>query len=302
MAYDVRHMSGVEQRSGYAGESPKERLAATMRVLEEGVDAVIGSEQFAHYLSCMSKFWNYSFSNVCLIHTQRPEATRVAGYRRWLELGRQVKRGERGIKILVPHKMRVREDEAGDEQNQSVVTSFGVGTVFDVAQTEGQELPEPPLVRELRESSDAGSLLRSLLGTYLRSEGVSLEEGPTLPANGFYDPGTVRIVVGEHLVGNQRAKTLAHETAHFVAGHRLGMSGPDVETVAESSAFVVLQHFGIDSGEYSFPYVARWASDKQVLKRNLDAIQRTANQIIECLERPELSSASHSSVDMVDHY
>jgi len=87
-----------------------------------------------------------------------------------------------------------------------------------------------------------------------------------------------------HIDGDQATKTLMHETAHMVAGHALGMDHRDVETVAESAAFVVLQHYGIDSAEYTFPYLATWAQDRTVLKRNLSAVQHTAHRIIRGLE------------------
>jgi hypothetical protein len=92
------------------------------------------------------------------------------------------------------------------------------------------------------------------------------------------------------LIGDQATKTLAHETGHVVAGHTFGMNSRDVETVGESAAFAVLSHFGIDSSGYTFAYVARWAQDRAVLKRNLEAIQQTAHQIIEGLEGMEQAS------------
>lgn len=233
-------------------ESPRERLAATLRTLEAGVDAIVGSEEFGRYLTVMSRFHTYSFGNTMLIHLQRPDATRVAGYRRWQELGRQVRKGEQGIKILVPHRVKVEsEDEDGDQQ--VVIGSWGIGSVFDVAQTDGQTLAEPPVVREIRESSDAGSALFDHLTRYLDAEGIPVVREDTRPANGYWQPWSRRIALGFHLEGDQVTKTLAHETAHFVADHQLGMPKEDVETVAESSAFVVLQHYGIDSSEYSFP-------------------------------------------------
>jgi antirestriction protein ArdC len=257
-------------------------LAATLRSLEEGVDAIVGSEDFGRYLTVISHFHQYSFGNVTLIHMQRPEATRVAGFRKWQELGRQVRRGEQGIKILVPHRVKVQSEDESDEH--FVIRSFGVGTVFDITQSDGAPLPEPPVVREIRESSDAGAALFSHLARYLDAEGIPLVREDTLPANGYWEPSSRRITLGLHLEGDQATKTLAHETAHFVADHQLGMPKEDVETIAESSAFVVLQHYGIDSSGYSFGYVARWAKDRTVLKRNLDAIQRTAHRVIEGIE------------------
>ena len=282
LQYDIRHMSRYERAPGPGLESPREKLDATMKSLEEGVDTIVGSEEFGRYLSVMGRFHQYSFGNITLIHVQRPEATRVAGYKRWQELGRQVRRGEQGVKILVPHRKKLQSEDETEEQ--VVIRSFGVGTVFDVSQTEGEPLPEPPVVREIRESTDIGAALFRHICRYLDSEGIPVAREDTSPANGYWEPLSRRIAVGLHLEGDQRTKTLAHETAHFVADHQLGMAKEDVETVAESAAYVVLQHYGIDSSGYSFGYVARWAKDRQVLKRNLDAIQRTAHTIIEGIE------------------
>jgi len=280
----------------YQQESPRERLAATLQVLEAGVDAIVSGEEFSRFLSAMSRFHHYSFGNVILIHVQRPSATQVAGYRKWLELGRQVKRGESGIKILVPHKREVNsaEEEVDEGDKRVVVTSFGTGTVFDISQTEGDPLPEPPLVRQIREASETGTTLLSHLGLYLEAEGIAVSHEQTQPANGYWEPAGRRIVLGLHLEGDQRAKTLAHETAHFVAGHELGMPNEDVETIAESAAFVILGHYGIDSSEYSFPYVARWAKDRRVLNRNLAAIQTIAHRIIDGLDGFDLPTSDHT--------
>jgi hypothetical protein len=158
-------------------------------------------------------------------------------------------------------------------------------------------MPEPPIVREIRESSDAGSALFGHLARFLDAEGIPLVREDTRPANGYWEPTARRIAVGVHLEGDQVTKTLAHETAHFVADHQLGMPKEDVETIAESSAFVILQHYGLDSSGYSFPYVARWAKDRQVLKRNLDAIQRTAHRVIEGVEGCVVSDGHDSPVN-----
>ena len=102
--------------------------------------------------------------------------------------------------------------------------------------------------------------------------------------NGYFAPDRRQIGMHARLTGDQATKTLAHETAHFVAGHRAGLARDDAETVAESAAYVLLQHYGIDSGGYTFPYVARWVADRTVLTRNLAAIQQTAHAIITAIE------------------
>lgn len=277
------------ERSPQCTESPRERVAAAMQTLEQGVESIVDGEDFRRFLTVVARFHTYSFGNTFLIAMQRPDATRVAGYRKWQELGRQVKKGEQGIKILVPHKLRVQPSETEEDEKRTIVTSFGVGTVFDIAQTEGEALPEPPVAREIRESTDAGTSLFGHLERYLDAHSISVVREDTRPAKGYWEPLSRRVALDERLEGDQATKTLAHETAHFVAGHELGIPRNDAETVAESSAFVVLQHYGIDSSEYSFAYVSRWAQDKQVLKRNLDSIQKTAHAVIEGIEGCALS-------------
>nr|MBA2453182.1 ImmA/IrrE family metallo-endopeptidase [Chloroflexia bacterium] len=193
-------------------------------------------------------------------------------------LGRQVRKGEHGIRILVPHR-RVIELDEGEET--TIVRGFGVGTMFDVSQTDGEPLPEPPQVRELREATDTGRALYQALERYVTTQGISVVRAELARGNGYYAPMRRQIAIHNRLSGDQATKTLAHETAHFVADHRGGIAREDAETVAESVAYVVLSHYGIDSGNYSFAYVARWAEDRQVLKRNLDAIQRAAHVLVD---------------------
>ncbi|MDQ3547830.1 MAG: ArdC family protein [Chloroflexota bacterium] len=261
--------------------SSEDRLAATLRTLDEGIASILDSDAFARYLDVMSRFHHYSFGNVMLILAQQPDATQVAGYRRWQQLGRQVKKGEQGIRILVPHK-RVVELEKGEET--TIVRSFGVGSVFDISQTDGDPLPEPPAVQEIREATDTGAALYRALETYVSAQGLTVVREELARGYGYYAPLRKQIGIDSRLVGDQATKTLAHETAHFVADHRCGMPREDAETVAESAAYVVLQHYGLDSSGYTFAYVARWAEDRAVLTRNLSAIQQTSHAIIAGIE------------------
>ncbi len=230
-----------------------------------------------------------------LILTQAPEATRVAGYRKWQELGRQVKKGEKGIAILVPHKRRLRREqdeseERGEDEAQrgiTTVSSFGVGRVFDISQTDGDPLPEPPRPEMVDGTSDTGMRLYTDLLDYLELHGVTAGREETQPSNGYYQPLNRHVGIGLHIDGDQATKTLAHETAHMVAAHSPGVERRDAETVAESAAFVVLTHYGIDSSDYTFPYVATWAQDRAVLKRNLAAIQQVSHRIIAGIEGEE---------------
>jgi len=264
-----------------------------MALLERGIEGILDSEGFAAYLKTMARFHTYSFRNVLMILAQRPEATQVAGYKTWQTLGRQVQKGEKGIVIFVPHKKRLREsldmpnDErpAGEaEQPTHVVTGYGLGRVFDVAQTTGEPLPEAPEPINLNGESETGTRIDRRLSRFLIEDGVRLSVEDTGRANGYYRPAQRLIALSDRLTGDQRVKTLVHEAAHYLADHRGQVTREDAETVAESSAFVVLAHYGIRSDSYSFPYVARWAEDTAVLKRNLAEVQGVAAGLIAGIE------------------
>jgi len=231
--------------------------------------------------------------------TQAPAATRVAGYKKWQELGRQVRKGEKGIVILVPHKRRLTRDQkdTGDEQKEegiaaertalTSVSGFGIGRLFDISQTDGDPLPEPPHPEMVDGASDTGMRLYADLLDYLELHGVTTGREDTEPANGYYQPFNRHVGIGHHINGDQATKTLTHEVAHMVSGHLSGGERRDAETIAESAAFVVLTHYGIDSSDYTFPYVATWAQDRAVLKRNLAAIQQVSHRIIAGIEGEE---------------
>ncbi len=266
-----------------AKERAQERMQQAMALLEDGIAAILDGDSFAGYLRAMSRFHHYSAHNVALILAQNPDATRVAGYRAWQQLGRQVRKGEKGLVILVPLVSRVKGDgdTEADEQDERVVTRFGVGYVFDVAQTDGEPLPDPPAVEAITGATDRGAALWEALVEWLTVQGVGVEVADCGQANGSYAPATRTIAVHERLISTDQAtKTLAHEAAHFVADHSGLVAREDAETVAEGAAYVVLHHFGLDTGGYSFPYVARWAEDKGVLRRNLEAIRATAGALI----------------------
>jgi len=265
-----------------AHERAQERMVAALVLLDAGIGAIVDGASFRAYLATLARFPTYSARNVALIHAQRPDATRVAGYRAWQALGRQVRKGERGIRILAPYRRALAEgDEQGDADDRgALVTGFGVATVFDLAQTEGAPLADAPAPHLLAGASDAGTWLWERLAAFLAAEGLALIREETGRANGYYVPARRRVAVHARLTGDQAAKTLAHECAHHVAGARAGARGADAETIAEGAAFVVLHHFGIDAGGYTFPYVARWAADRAVLTRNLEAIRATAYTLI----------------------
>jgi antirestriction protein ArdC len=273
-------MSAMTQRQ--TRESGQDKLQAALKALEQGVEAITDSGEFRRYLTMMARLHQYSSSNAMLIMTQRPDATTVAGYRRWQQLGRQVRKGEKGLVILAPVVRKA--DDEGDDTTK-VVAGFRITTVFDVSQTDGDDLPEPPTAEAIKSATDKGGELVHRLEAWLSTQDVLVEVGECGNAHGYYQPGARRIVLSPGIMGtDHQAKTLCHEAAHYVAGHRGYMSRGDCETIAEASAFCVLSHFGLDTSSYSFGYVAGWAQDGDVLKHNLEAIRRTAHDIIAALE------------------
>jgi antirestriction protein ArdC len=268
-----------------------DRQRAVLQKLEEGTEAILTSEGFQRYLTLASKFHQYSFQNTILIMVQRPEATLVNAYERWKKLNRQVQKGEHGIKIFYPMVRKIEEadPDTGELSEETRLVSFGVGNVFDVSQTEGEPLPEPPDVREHTETDDKATAVHLKLSRFLMDEGVRLSsEELHGHKRGYWSPDkrliAVRRTEGVSPFAVGPTRTLVHEAAHFLADHRGQVGRVDAEAVAEGAAFVTMSHFGLDVGESSFPYIAGWAKDKTVLKRNVGEIQKVSSGLIVAIE------------------
>ena len=263
----------MEGRLG-RGTEPQARIDILQR-FEDAVGAIQDSESFRRWLDVSSRFHQYSLGNQLLIALARPDASYVAGYNAWLKLGRHVRRGEKGIAIMVPHRRKVTNDDGEGEQR---VTGFGTGYVFALEQTDGEPLP---MVAVPTLEGDAGADLWDGLIRFAEREGVQVTRTPSdqLPPEtmGYYLPGKKHIVVVEYSQ-RQRTKTLAHKLMHHIA---LVDDRAENECIAEAGAYVVCAHFGIDTGERSFPYVAAWAKDKSVLKKVLGTIQTASATLIE---------------------
>lgn len=265
-----------------ASQEARERLDAALADLET-------SEGWARYLETRAKFHRYSFGNVMLIAFQRPEASRVAGYKAWQALGRQVRKGEKGIRILAP--MIRKDKETGDSE----CFGFKCVSVFDVAQTDGE--PLPGACRLLSEGGDQADYMA--LQDHAEAEGLTVEVEECAPANGFIDREGRRIVIGTHCFETgspaQRIKTLAHELAHW---HDLGPDQDpaayrrdDAEIVAESVAFIVGQAIGLDTSDYSAGYVLSWAGgDRQKLKGLAERIDQAAHPLLTMFEREAVAA------------
>ena len=281
-----------------------EKTKAAFKRIEQGVKDVYSSENFKQYLSCLSKFHSYSLNNTLLILSQKPEATLVAGYRSWQNnFNRHVNKGEKGLTILAPVVFKEKRemnqlDENGNivldasgntlkEEREVNITYFRTTTVFDISQTSGE--PLPTFVHDLTGSSQEVQALIQTIQTICtipiefktETEDLVLLTG----AKGYYSPSTDKIVVNKDLEDLQIAKTLIHEYAHSILHKQTNKTHSQREIEAESLAFVLCNHFGIDTSEYSFGYIASYA-DKEFdeLKSILLNIQSTAHEMIEKIE------------------
>ena len=289
-------------------ESRADRVKAITDKLEAGIAALFQSETYKAYLSTMAKFHNYSLNNTLLIAMQKPDATLVAGYQAWQKQHqRHVKKGEKGIQIIAPSPYKAKKEREVldpatgrpklDAQGKPVreiveveYPAFRVATVFDVSQTEGKELPSLG-VDELTGKVDSyGKLLSALTETC--PVPIGFEEIGS-GAKGYYHTTEHRIALQEGMSEAQTVKTLIHEMAHQrLHSHekekpreeRLNARSKEVE--AESVAYTVCQHFGIDTSDYSFGYIAGWSSGKETaeLKESLGKIRDAASELITGIE------------------
>jgi antirestriction protein ArdC len=225
-----------------------------MALLREGIVALTSSDQWRRHLDCQSRFHRYSFGNVVLIDAQRPESTRVAGFRSWKALDRTVRRGERAIWILAPMKFR-KEITDQDVSDDRVVRGFKSVPVFDISQTEGADLPV--VCRKLTENGSCAWIDRLAAAAGLIGYSVQPTELPEgLNGDCSFDLRRIRVEVRNSSA--QQVKTLAHELAHALL-HQGQTDRRLAELEAESTAYVVCRRLGVDTGLYSFGYVASWA-------------------------------------------
>lgn len=304
-----------ETPRGHGSSNPK--LQPTLDLLEEGVKGITDSRSFKEFLRFQSRFHEYSFNNTMLILLQHRSATKVAGFKRWKELGRHVKKGERGIKILAPVFRKVEDPETGEEIR--VMCGCKPVTVFALDQTAPEpgadSIPEPPKPGEPVEDPDSPDAARGLerkLRIVCEREGVDVCASRLSRGNyGYYDRLNTRIVLSRSLSEIERATTLAHELVHhFLHGVRSSqpaaepgtgeagagevetdprvLSAAVKETEAEGAAFVVCHRYGLDTGAFSFAYVARAASDPELLKGCLSRIQKAASKVIAGIESERL--------------
>lgn len=302
------------KRQGKSAEDKRAEMEALHAQLAASVEALRSSERWAAYLEFCRSFHRYSLNNLLLIMAQRPSATRVAGYRAWQSKGRQVRKGERGIRIFGTGTVKVRQDdeaeslagEAGEEPKRRRV--FFPVSVFDIEQTD--VMPGHEDVSEVARvlTGDDVHGIAQRVTDYLTAQGVRVEVAPLVGPNGYSapaDPETgqpVRVVIAEHLAPAQRAKTALHEAAHIVLGHLdddhseyLAHRGR-YEVEAESVAYVVAGMLGLDSSDYSTGYVAGWArsAEPDVLQSTAGRVLAAVRTLVEALHLADAAEVSEA--------
>ena len=292
-------------------ENQKDRLKEITDRLEQGILEVFESERYKEYLRVMSRFHHYSFNNTMLIALQKPDASLIAGFSAWKNThGRTVKKGEKGIRIIAPAPFKVKQEtekldpktnmplvgadgNAIIEEKEITIPAYKVVSVFDVSQTEGKELPSigvDELTGDVSQYEDFFTALKKVSPVPIALEHI---EGS---AHGYYHLAEKRIAIDDNMSELQTLKTAIHEIAHAKL-HDIDLNAPKEEkenhpnqrtreVEAESIAYTVCQHYGLDTSDYSFGYVAGWSSGKELseLKGSLETIRLAASELIDSID------------------
>ena len=286
----------------------KQRVQELTDKLEQGLQDLFNSDSYCNYLRTMSKFHNYSFNNTLLIAMQKPDATLVAGYKAWQKnFERHVNKGEKAIRILAPAPYKIKEerdkidpvtqelllDKDGNPQKEEVeitIPAFRAVSVFDLSQTDGKPIPELTAKELLSDVEGYQDMIRAVEA--ISPVPIELEEIAG-DSKGYYDREAKRIAVQENMSESQTLKTMIHEVAHsklhskeVEQDEQMRKDRNTKEVEAESVAYTVCQHFGVDTSDYSFGFIAGWSSgrDTKELRASMDTIRKTASELITGIE------------------
>ena len=259
-------------------ETRSDKLRAAHDKLQDAVAEIASGDDWKRMLKVASNFHRYSFNNHLMIFLQRPDATLVAGFRKWKTMGRSVKRGEKGIAIFAPCKYRTKiEDDDGEEKTLQQIRGFRVVHVFDISQTEGEEIPDLDAVRPKLLDGDSPEGIWDALVAQAETAGFEVIRDQKRTENGYCDFLKKEIAVRPDVTPAQGLKTLVHELAHaLLHGDHVVRTREIQEVEVESVAYIVCDALGLDSGGYSFAYVARWSDGRSELMRD------TAERVTSC--------------------
>ena len=250
----------------------KELITKALANLEEKLSK--GSDAVNEYLDFVSRFHKYSFNNIMLIYWQNSNATYVAGYRKWQKMKRQVKKGEKGISIVVPY---IYENEDGTTD-----VRFGTGTVFDISQTEGEPLPDEP---SWYEDGDIDESLLDKLTTAVRKDDIDIKFDSNLSrkAKGLSYPSEKIMVIDKNNSGIEKFGVICHEWAHIILHSKHNLEHKVVETEAESVSYIVCKAFGIKT-DTSINYILLTGGDSELLKTRYTSILNASKHIIDQIQ------------------
>lgn len=283
-----------------SAEDKKQEVDTLLHLLDEGVKSFQGDpEKFKALLKMQAMFRGYSFRNIMLIQAQRPNASYVASFKRWKELGRSVRKGEKSLRILAPRIKKEKDEVTGSEETKLI--GFISCPVFDISQTEGEPLPIDDYRLQLDGESDEAEIIYAWVKLLAEEDDCMVEVAFANGANGYYAPSSHRIVIDPKLSVNHRAKTMVHEYVHSQLHRTADSTAEERECVAEGTAFIVCSYFGLDTSDYSFEYVQGWsADDGESLMKYGTTIQKAASAIIEDIERVATSLPVPASAETVE--
>jgi antirestriction protein ArdC len=269
----ARGRFSAEQRAQYKQDKRSEQREQVERAVRE----LLTSEGWRQWAETRATFHRYSMGNCLLIAQQAPQATQVAGFRAWQSLDRQVRKGERSIRIMAPMSVKER-DESGGETGERV-TFFRAVPVFDIAQTDGEPLPEVP-----REpiTGDSHDHYLEPLTAHARSLGFTVEREPLEHAGGYCDAKAQRIVLSTALASaNAQVRVLVHELAHAHGVNYKDYSREDAEVVVETAAVIVCGSLGLDTSGESIPYIAGWGEtdDLAAIRKHAETVDEIARAL-----------------------
>lgn len=313
-------------KSALAGTTPTPPAAGTVsfgdkstrnedirREIDEAIGNLNTADQWTSWLEYAGRFHNYSFNNQLLIRMQFPKATQVAGFHRWKDLGRNVEKGSKAIWIWAPKKARIKApcppgvkpdgyEDGKPFVYRKIVTGFLPVTVFDVTQTSGDPIPQPPQVPYTREEGEAPPEMLPALKAQVEAHGYSLhfQELPEGGPEGFTSHNPKMVVVSTRYSSAHQASVLAHELAHIELGHmerahdyHTGPGGerPTMEVEAESVAYVIGRRFGLTPGGSAFAYIDNWAKgDKKKVAETADRVVKAADAILSRIDHDTLAA------------